>query len=369
MRLNIIFILLILSNTPLFSQQNLIPNASFEQYTRLPSIWLPWHTDFEKTFSDWYSPNCMSPDLVSPEAPQNKQFERGTFGVQKPHNGKAVLGLRIFANSTKAEDKNAYGDYVGIKLLKNLQKDSLYRLSFWINKRLDAALASDNIGVLFSDTLIYRNDCMNLIYTPDVNITNIEDIDPKTWKRVTFTFKAKSAANYMLVGNFLTAQKTHTKATKYVYPNIEMQDIAYYYFDSFELVPQDAPLIAQTAPLVLPLKNAPLVLENIYFKTGKADILPSSYHFLDRLAASLLSESPAKKYEIAGHTDNKGSLQINQILSEQRAEAVFKYLISKGVDKSRLTFKGYADTQPIAPNDTEENRQRNRRVELWVKGL
>ncbi|MCX7955467.1 MAG: OmpA family protein [Bacteroidales bacterium] len=108
-----------------------------------------------------------------------------------------------------------------------------------------------------------------------------------------------------------------------------------------------------------------VILRNIFFDFGKATLRPESYAELDRLV-KLLNDYPTMRIEIGGHTDNVSSLQFNQKLSEARAKAVVDYLISKGIAPSRLEYKGYAFLQPIAPNDTEEGRQQNRRVEFKV---
>ncbi|HNU43575.1 MAG TPA: OmpA family protein, partial [Cyclobacteriaceae bacterium] len=86
---------------------------------------------------------------------------------------------------------------------------------------------------------------------------------------------------------------------------------------------------------------------------------------LDRLA-QILDENPTIKIEIQGHTDNVGNKQALQQLSENRVMAVREYLIKKGIKKDRITGKGFGPNKPIAPNDTEENRQRNRRVEFQI---
>jgi OOP family OmpA-OmpF porin len=79
-----------------------------------------------------------------------------------------------------------------------------------------------------------------------------------------------------------------------------------------------------------------------------------------------LQKNPTIKIEIAGHTDNKGDKKYNQTLSQKRAETVVNYIVKKGIAITRLTAKGYGDTTPIAPNDTEENKAKNRRTELKV---
>ena len=80
----------------------------------------------------------------------------------------------------------------------------------------------------------------------------------------------------------------------------------------------------------------------------------------------LLEKNPALKIELGGHTDNVGRPEDNQRLSEQRAKAVYDYIVGKGVAANRLTYKGYGETQPVATNDTEEGRGENRRTEIKV---
>ncbi len=108
-----------------------------------------------------------------------------------------------------------------------------------------------------------------------------------------------------------------------------------------------------------------VVLDNIYFETGKAVLQSESFDALDQVLR-FLENNPTMKLEISGHTDNTGSLRINQKLSRDRAKAVVDYLVSSGVSADMLVYKGYADSQPVAPNDTAEGRERNRRVEFKV---
>jgi outer membrane protein OmpA-like peptidoglycan-associated protein len=105
------------------------------------------------------------------------------------------------------------------------------------------------------------------------------------------------------------------------------------------------------------------VLEGVEFDYDKATLRPEAAAILDKAADALQHWSSAN-IEVAGHTDNKGSDDYNMKLSEQRAEAVRNYLISKGVAAERLSAKGYGETKPVADNNTEEGRFKNRRVEL-----
>jgi len=108
-----------------------------------------------------------------------------------------------------------------------------------------------------------------------------------------------------------------------------------------------------------------VILRNIFFAVDSWQLLPESYPELEKVL-ELLSQNPTTKIEVSGHTDNTGTLEHNQSLSENRAKAVVDYLVSKGVDSSRLTFKGDADTKPIADNSTPEHRAMNRRTEMKV---
>lgn len=108
-----------------------------------------------------------------------------------------------------------------------------------------------------------------------------------------------------------------------------------------------------------------VVLDHIYFETGKAILRPKSFDALDQVLR-FLENNTSMKLEISGHTDNTGSLRINQKLSRDRARAVVDYLVGKGIPQEMLVFKGYADTQPVAENNTSAGRERNRRVEFKV---
>lgn len=108
-----------------------------------------------------------------------------------------------------------------------------------------------------------------------------------------------------------------------------------------------------------------VVLKNIFFDYDKASLRSESKTELKRLKAVLV-DNPNMSLEIGGHTDSRGSSDYNTRLSKNRAKAVVDYLIQNGIDQSRLTYKGYGKSDPVATNDTEEGRQENRRVEFKV---
>ena len=118
-------------------------------------------------------------------------------------------------------------------------------------------------------------------------------------------------------------------------------------------------------PLVRIKVGKKVVLNNILFETGKSVLTANSYTELGRLL-NIMQDDPKMKIEISGHTDNTGSQPLNFKLSEARAKAVVDFLVQKGIDPSRMEYKGFGSLQPIADNATAAGRTRNRRVEFKI---
>jgi outer membrane protein OmpA-like peptidoglycan-associated protein len=101
----------------------------------------------------------------------------------------------------------------------------------------------------------------------------------------------------------------------------------------------------------------------IHFAPNKADLYEAAKVEVNKLADEMI-KNPAMKIEIAGHTDNVGDDKLNMQISQKRANAIKTYLIEKGVSEKRIIAKGYGETVPVADNNTEEGRTRNRRIEI-----
>ncbi len=106
-------------------------------------------------------------------------------------------------------------------------------------------------------------------------------------------------------------------------------------------------------------------LKNVLFDFGKANLRKESYETLNDLV-EYLKLKPKMTIEIGGHTDNVGTPESNQKLSQERAESVRNYIISKGVSASRITAVGYGQSVPVADNTSDEGRQKNRRTEVKI---
>jgi outer membrane protein OmpA-like peptidoglycan-associated protein len=109
----------------------------------------------------------------------------------------------------------------------------------------------------------------------------------------------------------------------------------------------------------------PTIRLPIFFEFNSAQLRPDAYPLLDKVSAALASgELDSFRFSIEGHTDDVGSPTYNTELSAKRAETVQNYLLAKGVPRNRLGVIGHGESAPVAPNDSEDGRQRNRRVEI-----
>jgi len=108
------------------------------------------------------------------------------------------------------------------------------------------------------------------------------------------------------------------------------------------------------------------VLIGVNFESNKSSLSPEAYPILVNAVQVLLS-NPDLEVEVQGHTDNVGNKDYNRKLSIERAETVKRFLISKGINPSRLTVVGYGDSQPISDNKTPQGKALNRRIEFKIK--
>ncbi len=186
-------------------------------------------------------------------------------------------------------------------------------------------------------------------------LATIDLIDNKT-NQILATFESNESTGRYLVS--LPSGKNYglaVKASGYLFhsENFDLPDTAQYQEIEKEIALKKMEV------------GSKIVLRNVFFDFNKSSLRPESNSELQNLL-NLLNENPKLRIEISGHTDNVGSAAYNKKLSESRAQSVVDFLLSKGIEKARLTFAGYGFDQPIAPNDTEEGRQLNRRTEFKV---
>ncbi len=178
-------------------------------------------------------------------------------------------------------------------------------------------------------------------------------------------------------GELLAVNKSNSESGEYLvvlpagrnYSVSASSEGYFFYSQSFEL-PKDTTYqeIVKDIALEPIKKGVKVVLNNIFFETGRSELKPISYVELNK-AVKLLEENPTMIIEIGGHTDSQGSDAANLALSSKRAQAVVDYMILAGLDQSRLQAKGYGESQPIEDNSTKEGRAANRRTEFQIIGF
>jgi outer membrane protein OmpA-like peptidoglycan-associated protein len=172
---------------------------------------------------------------------------------------------------------------------------------------------------------------------------------------------ALKRAGYQILYPGTPNNLTARKGDQYIYMELKGP---FYYLTTVKVQPMKQEVTADATAMGNEIDaSGHVAVYGIHFETGKANILPDSEATLEQVKA-LLDARPDLKLRVEGHTDNVGGRAANQKLSEARAAAVVAWLSDHGIDKSRLSAQGFADTKPVEDNSTEEGRAKNRRVEL-----
>lgn len=295
-----------------------------------------------------------------------------------PKSGNMMAEINTLNFTTKRNKRSKSQTFIAGKLKKPLTKDKSCYFEMWYSLNWFGNHASNNIGVWFSDSITFKNTDRASI-KPDLNSECILYTNPAQWKKISGIFVAKTNANMFVIGNFYNDENTWKIRIEnpVQYYNKEEWDklrettrISSYFIDDILVRQAD-----DTKSLINKfgcedkfdkiVAGQLLQLDNIYFETNKARLLSQSTIQLDELFLAL-NQNDALEIEIRGHTDNTGTVSNNQVLSENRAKAVFDYLVLKGMSAKRLSYIGLGATEPIVPNDTGANKAKNRRVEIKV---
>ncbi len=358
---------------------NLVPDPGFEGYKRLYCSWTQDPQKFNDNMGSWSSPTQTTPDhFSSKNDPQCWSHpSKHSSGKQSTRSGHCMAGIKIYG---KGNTPTYWHEYLQTELQEPLEAGKKYIAECWVTRAVRSNEASNNIGIVLTDTPVSTRDRLPLYMTPQVNE---EKVVKGGWHKVSGVFEAKGGERYLLIGNFYGDEDTRMERQP------EGERGAYYYIDdvNVRLAPPNAklsprpkesvpppprPVAPQHASSndvdihqVEPAVGTRVRLDNVQFEFDKATLLPGSEKELDKLV-DLMTDYPFLRVEIEGHTDDQGSDAYNLELSTKRAEAVVAYLTGKKVDKARLSWQGYGESKPLVPNDTEEDRAMNRRVEFHV---
>jgi outer membrane protein OmpA-like peptidoglycan-associated protein len=352
------YLLLLVLTVVQLRSQDLVPNGSFEKYSTCPE---QLNTGFPVYPGAWYSPTEATPDYFNACSNGMAGVPQNALGQQNPRTGKAYMGIVAFAAPSAGYGE--YREYIQAKLSDSLKKDALYCITFYVSLAHQSDCGSVGLGAALTKEAICLSKSLatsmgHITYSSPLGLDTNRSIAGDTgWVMISGVYKAKGGEQYITIGSFSKGTAHVRKKPKY--PRPDLFTTAYYYVD-------DVSVKRVKSQFECGVANQEIVLNNILFKTGKNDLLSSSYKELDQLVAAL-KQNAVLKAEIAGHTDNTGQEKSNRALSEARAKAVADYILSKGIDKSRITYKGYGSAKPVATNATPEGKQQNRRVAVTFR--
>lgn len=359
MNLKVLFIyLLFFKVICLFGQQteevrkNLVPNGSFENYRKKSGSIrqaIPWT-------------QIASVDYYQEPLIDDTSSQKGGF------SGDCYIGLRF---------QKKYKEFAQVKLADALHRGTVYefemhvRLAFWSNASLKSFGAFFSKGGYTNKKEATKTGIIDSVCKKGSFINNYQ------WFKISGKYQADGGEKYITIGNFEPQVKKDMVRLNIFKLGFKE---AYYFIDDVSLIKAREVLEKVKIEIVgsysvieedsvLEVKNnikvgEKVTLKNIFFENGRYYILPESFSELNKLAQYLIRH-PIMEIRINGHSDNAGSKSKNQKLSEQRAREVFEFLIKKGV-QNKIYFKGYGSSLPIASNETDEGKAKNRRVEFEI---
>jgi outer membrane protein OmpA-like peptidoglycan-associated protein len=341
------------------SQTNLIPNPGFEKYMN-KGLYLPAAKPWKNIYTvDYY----------------HTPFKLANDKKVEPHGGKSFVGLRF---------QSKYREYMLVKLDSALKPGHHYTVEFWFCMGEWSTRALKSLGVCFSRKQLNQAQVEQAPAQSKVEVGRKKGIigDYK-WTKLSMQYTATGGERFITFGNMAPDVDKDMVRIGKMFSKKE----AYYFMDDvalFETPHNDSSVAAaavKTDTATIGDKSLPadtfktasakdlkvgeiIKLHNVFFESGNADLLEESNDELDYMV-QFLNENPNLQVRVNGHTDNSGYALNNQSLSEQRAFAVYNYLLRKGV-KGNITYKGFGATRPLATNSTPAGRARNRRVELEI---
>jgi OmpA-OmpF porin, OOP family len=261
-----------------------------------------------------------------------------------------------------------------VKLLEPLERGQVYHFKMYIR-----LLESSNVTVTIKQLGAYFSDYefkVGMVFEEEglVDTTYNKGIaGTLNWILIQGDYRAHGGEKYVIIGNFRTKMKEDfVKRNKWSL--FEFKE-AYYYLDDISLRKKTVPFdsaavfrdkVRNALPVFPDIFNTgqKVEIQKIEFVKGTAEFTQSSYKFLDNLV-NTLNQHPFMEIEIVGHSYTGEGEGADKKLSKQRARAIYEYLKSQDVINP-MTFKGVGNEEPLAPNDTDENKAKNNRMEFVV---
>jgi outer membrane protein OmpA-like peptidoglycan-associated protein len=343
--------------------QNLISNGGFEKRTMCPFTLGDFYIE------DWHSTlhGRKTPDYFSLCSNKETYSSPNNYLVNvQPFMGEAYAGLVGY------NPHNGYREYITTILVDSLVKGEEYIFSIALSQPELSLYFINNLGVVFSnDSLDVKRLPNSLITSANINIQVPDGFLQcrNTWTEYAFNYTAIGGEKYLHLGCFLTDEKLlyRTYQDRRDFCNKTGYKDAYYLIDEVSLRLKRDSLLSdvekiQTLENAIPFKT--FVFDDINFETGDFSSDSKAFEQFDELIA-FLRDNPDKTVLVEGHTDDVGSTDDNLTLSNERALFVKSFFMSKEI-VNKIYAKGFGEENPVKPNDSSENRRKNRRVVVKV---
>lgn len=351
--------------------------------TRLDDTWMNWSTPVNMgkpvntSALDFYFTMDKDGNIFTSRA--NKALEGAQLDLYMlvPKNFNVILEGLVLNEKTKEPVKTTVLMDIPDRERDTLQADASgkFRITLPEISEIRLATAAENflpknakitVPLLYSDTTISVELLLKPIAKKLVLAGNVYDKkteQPLSAARVELALRTDPKVNYRLAVNGQGFEREVPKLGWYMMTASAegyMNTTDSIHFNAEGLSPLSKDLYLQPIEVGVTVR-----LKNIYFDFDRTTLQSQSFAELNKVV-DFLKQNPTVEIEIAGHTDNKGSDDYNQNLSQGRSQAVVDYLISQGIEDFRLMAHGYGESKPIDTNDTEDGRANNRRVEFTV---
>jgi len=327
--------------------QNLVKNPGFEDAVGCPD----GYGTFQDDVNFWYKATQGSTDYFN--VCGDKMSTGFNFiGNQETFEGNAYAGFYAYGPKD-------YREYIAGELIEKLEKGKKYTFSFRVSLADRSQFAVDELGILFSQKLLNLRTKRNISFgwmrkngfTNYVGIKSKRYLTDKgSWMELTGEYTADGTEKYIVLGNFKSNSDTRrTEVAR------NLKKASYYFIDMVSVEEKENPFRL----------DENYVLENLFFELNGHEILGDGKKQLQKLV-NHLKTNPDLNISVYGHTDNLGSATYNKELSQRRAKEVGLFLLDNGLSPLRIAWKGFGDMLPLALNETEEGRKKNRRVEYVI---
>ena len=347
-------------------------NGDFELYKYKPVLIVnDGHNTIEELIPGWSSPEGTSADYYN--------YNRTVQDVPNHFDGtvkcSAYAGILIY-NSRR----ESYSERLQTRLKSNLKKGQKYCLTFDVALSINSGYFTEKFEAVLSATPSYISDSTHADSIRQITYQHTFD-NTNRWQQLCDCFIADGTEHYLTLGLFSLNDAGVTKTTERYKSLMDVNDGAYYLIDNVSVkeVSEDFTCVEKLFikrlekekqqklknnifNMLLTGESEVITFKNVQFETNRSDLKQASFPELEQLKSFL--ENSNASIEIAGFTDNVGQTEHNQTLSLARAESIKTWLVTRGIEDFRLSTLGYGASNFVADNNTEANRQLNRRVEI-----